>query len=134
MPRIKTWLIRSCIATAAAAVGAIGIVSPASAQTNIKICSSSASYGQIEAFKTDLSWSQKLEPGQCTGWINNTGTNPVHVDVNSSIYDDVNSYELGKIGYGYGPCHTYSNNHDSDPPDDAPDGVRYRNFHGGTCN
>jgi hypothetical protein len=115
------------------AVGIAGVMQTY-ALTNIKICNSSASAAKIEAYKTDWSWHKTLSPNYCSSWVNNTGSNPVRVDVE---YDfggvDVDSYKLGRIGSGYGPCHTNSENSASNPPDDASQGVRYRNYRGGSC-
>jgi hypothetical protein len=95
------------------------------AQSNIKICNSSASARAIKVYKlnAEQTYSQLREPDQCTGLIENTGWNPVRVDTGS-----YGSYKLGKIGSGYGPCHE-GRHYASNPPDDnAPDGVRYRNY------
>jgi hypothetical protein len=127
MSLVKRALVRTCIASAVAALGFVGVVSPASAAgiDDIKICNSSGSWDSVRAYKTDNSWSQTLGQGQCTGWINDTGSNPVRVDVNWV-------YAIGIENEGYGTCHG-PNNASNPPSGDYPKYIKYRNTRNSYC-
>jgi hypothetical protein len=108
----------------------LGLVTtqPASAAgiDDIKVCNSSASYTLIRVYKTDNSYSNKLYAGDCTAWINDTGSNPVRV----ATY---NTYAIGIEGQGYGQCHS-GGNPDSNPPSgEYPNYVKYRTTDAGYC-
>jgi hypothetical protein len=61
----------------------------------------------------------------------------VDVDPEWSAYQwgsDIDSYKIGHIDYGYGPCHDNSENDNSNPPDSYADtGARYNNYAGANC-
>jgi hypothetical protein len=102
------------------------VVADAYPSDNISICNSSASDYAITAYKTDWSWSDVLSPDQCSASVNNTGSNPVRVNTNSLT----ESYKLGVVGEGYGPCHDGSNSA-SNPPNEHQ--VRYRVYDNPGC-
>ena len=90
----------------------------------IKICNSSLSFTRI----TVNNWGS-LPPGSsCTAYLLN-GSNQVRVDTDPD--GPSHSYIINPVGAPVGPCHTNSDNHNSDPPN--YDTVYYRNFDHGNC-
>lgn len=96
---------------------------------DIKVCSSSESTELIRAYKSDESWSRKLYPGYCTPWINDTGSNPVRVQIYGA-----GVYTIGIEGQGYSnTCH-WGPNPDSNPPSgEYPRYIKYRYDSSGYC-
>lgn len=121
--RILSLLAALCIALGLS----ITFVAPASAAgvDDIKVCNSGASYAAVRAYKTDNSYSNMLYSGECTGWINDTGSNPVRVQT-------WNTYAIGIEGEGYGQCH--NQNPASNPPSgEYPKYIKYRTTSAGYC-
>jgi len=76
----------------------------ATAATEVKICISTASWTDtIKVVKTDGSYSNVLHrsSGECTGNLNNTGSNPVKIDMLYGAPDEGVQFEMGEIGGGY---------------------------------
>jgi hypothetical protein len=123
MSKIKTLVVRIGIALTIAVMSLLGIALPASAAgtSDIKIVNSSGSDGNIRVYKTDNSWSMKLTPGQATPWVNDTGSNPVRVE----IYPG-GRYYIGIEGQGYGDCHNAPNPASNPPSGTYPKYVKYR--------
>ena len=58
----------------------------------------------------------------------------IRVDVDPAGFGaDIDSYKIGEIGVGWGPCHDGETN-SSNPPDSyGANGVRYRNYSNSGC-
>jgi hypothetical protein len=114
---------------------------PAAAAENYAnaVCNSDYSYNSIRVYSNypGATYSYTLGAGQCVSrpW---NGADNLRVDVEgcSNIIQcwDIDSYKIGEINVGWGPCHEDSENDASDPPDSYNDnGIRYRNYRTTTC-
>ena len=106
---------------------------PAHADTYIRVCNSGGTSGSYTRI-TVSNWSGGVYPGQCTGLIPNFAG---QVTVDTDPDGPSHSYKIKPCNSdstncdSYGPCHTNSDNHASNPPDVAR--VYYRNFNHGDC-
>lgn len=113
---------------------------PASAATYTLICNSDYSDEWIR-------WYGSGDPHGLGGYAppsdcDNTGSQYIsitylRVDVDTTGSNsngvDIDSYKIGEIDVGWGPCHTGETD-SSNPPDEyANHGIRYRNYKGGSC-
>lgn len=108
----------------------------------MEVCNSSGSvaditvydgYGAIDYLYHVADGDCQLDPPDYTRGLRNVNNN-VRVDVEDHEPQDVDSYKIGHISEGYGPCHEDSENHASDPPNSyEPYGARYRNYTTGNC-
>lgn len=130
MRTIRTWLTRACIAFAVAVMGFVGLTQPASAASisDIQIVNSSTSSGNIRIYKTDNSWSMTLTPGQVSPWVNDTGSNPIRVQIYCC-----GRYWIGIEGQGYGQCHDAPNGDSNPPSGEYPRYVKYKFTDYGSC-
>jgi hypothetical protein len=96
-----------------------------------QVCNSTASVGHITVWSTQAWFAERTLPKGYCQVFGHVSTIRVDVDPEYGNDGDVDSYYIGVIGQGYGPCHD-SENPESDPPDDAPNGVRY-NTNAGHC-
>jgi hypothetical protein len=78
----------------------------ATASTEVKICSSPNSQLDFDVEKTDGSYNNNLTPGECTGNLNNTGTNPVVIDLSNDGQNEMLEWKwsYGQPGTNYGAC------------------------------
>jgi hypothetical protein len=134
MKKLLTYLTAAFVLTLGVVVSAVPHVSAA---TTLKICNSSISANYIKAYNDSRHEEHYIAPDHCDTVYNGDGNARVDVDpYDRPVGDyikDIDSYKLGVIGEGYGPCHEDSENNASDPPNTAPDGVRYRNYVNSTC-
>jgi hypothetical protein len=67
---------------------------PASAivSTDVKICNHGSSWARFDVFKTDGSYNNELPAGACTGSLNNTGSNPVRMDLSDDGANEMLQY------------------------------------------
>ena len=96
-----------------------------------QICNSSASDDRLEVSSTtwtDVTPLIRIGKDQCKSF--NFPASSVRVGVDAYGSPDIDSYKLGIIGQGYGPCH-HGENDFSDPPNTGQ--VRYRNYTNGSC-
>jgi hypothetical protein len=102
---------------------ATAVPAQASIEPTFKICNDHG-FEYIEVHNGGYS-SGLLRPyyGDCTGWIAMAGTR-----VDTDPEGPSHSYRING-----GPCHTNSDNHDSDPPNTAGKIVNYRNYDHGDC-
>lgn len=133
---IRTRIIAPIAAlTLSLGLGALGTQPAAAANSTLKICNSSHSSHYISAWDIDEPIEKYIQPGYCAT-MEDVGDTRVDVDpYDRQVYPyllDIDSYQLGVIGEGYGPCHASENNA-SNPPNDAPDGVRYKTFPDNHC-
>ena len=102
------------------------------------VCNSDYSFSAIRVYSINgPSYSFNLKKGQCTPSLVWNGYDNLRVDVEdpaSSLLSDVDSYKIGEISIGWGPCHENSENDASNPPDSYNwNGIRYRNYERGDC-
>jgi hypothetical protein len=141
MRKKLTYIALAFLMTLGASVGSIFVSPPVSASiSTYQVCNSSASVTTIVAWSSEGQFPDTyLNKGQCRNPFNQSGVTSgpgisgvrVDVDPDDCCGLDVDSYYIGVIGQGYGPCHDSENNA-SDPPDNAPQGVRY-NTNAGHC-
>lgn len=126
-------------ASLALGVGSVLIAQPAQAVVgaSFRICRSSGAFAPIAVWDTGSSYEAYLYgDGACTSWLDAAG---IRVDTDPTGRS--HSYKLKVTdadgnGGSYGPCHTNSDNHASDPPNPGsgnPTRVYYRNYDHGDC-
>ena len=121
-------------------VGALAFTLPAHAAPQYDwtfVCNSDYSVSNIRVYSdfVGAQYSYNVAEGGCTGIIFN-GYDNLRVDVEDRGFGDldVNSYKIGEISIGWGPCHTNSENPASNPPDSYNwNGIRYRNYDTTAC-
>ena len=121
-------------------VAGVFVAAPAQAAENYAnaVCNSDYSDAGIRVFSDypGATYSYNLAAGQCVSrpW---NGADNLRVDVeypSHSVFGDIDSYKIGEIGVGWGPCHTGSENSASNPPDSYnANGIRYRNYSNSNC-
>lgn len=118
------------IAVFFAAIGSLAIYQTYAASTYIYVYNSSASDATIKVYDKYHPTTRYdfVGPGERSKQMYN-GFNDIRVDVDP-YNKDIDSYKLGVVGNGYGPCHS-SDNSASDPPNSLE--VRYRNYYNGSC-
>lgn len=100
-------------------------VQPASAAGSwITVCNSADGYARIAATSYGA-----IGVGNCTAWPLNNTDGQVRVDTDPD--GPSHSYKIKPDGGSYGPCHTNSDNHSSDPPNVTK--VYYKNYNHGDC-
>lgn len=60
--------------------------------TDVKICNHASSWARFDVFKTDGSYNNELPAGACTGSLNNTGSNPVRMDLSDDGANELLQY------------------------------------------
>jgi hypothetical protein len=99
------------------------------------LCNSDYSDSSIRAYSNypGATYSYTLKAGQCVSrpW---NGADNLKVDVETGLSLDIDSYKIGEINVGWGPCHENSENEASDPSDHYNDnGTRYRTSTSSNC-
>lgn len=131
-------IIRRFGVSAAAVVLGLGglflTATPAAAQNYVNLCNSEYSVETIRVYSDLPSYNVYLTPGACTSFFNGYDNLRVDVEYCTGGCRDVNSYKIGEIGVGWGPCHEDSENSASNPPDSYNEnGIRYRNYDTTRC-
>jgi hypothetical protein len=131
LPSRRKWLLPAIIVLLIVGIGGFFAVKSYAGSTYIQVCSSSGSDASMKVYDKyhPSTRYDYIESGVCSKTMYN-GFNDIRVDVDP-FNKGIDSYKLGIIGNGYGPCHTYSSNPSSDPPNASA--VRYRNYHSTTC-